>query len=186
MSRIVHPLSKVVMNRRVYNNQSLIQNTMKNHLMMNKRHDSNLIIGGLAVAGTAIGLQYAIQFYNSMPSTSSEQPEKVSPNNKTEEKKQQSTKQKEGAKQGEEEKKKESFFASWFSFSKSFYDGGFEDKMTKREAALILGVRESSNPDRIKEAHRRILLLNHPDRGGSAYVAAKVNEAKDLLLKGKQ
>ena len=57
--------------------------------------------------------------------------------------------------------------------------------MTKREAALILGVRESAATERVKDAHRKILLLNHPDRGGSAYVAAKVNEAKDLLLKGR-
>lgn len=72
---------------------------------------------------------------------------------------------------------------SWFA--KNFYDGGFEEKMTKREAALILGVRESATPERIKDAHRRILLLNHPDRGGSVFIAAKVNEAKDLLMKGK-
>lgn len=70
-------------------------------------------------------------------------------------------------------------------FSKTYYDGGFEDKMTKREAALVLGVRESTSLERIKEAHRRVLLLNHPDRGGSAYIAAKVNEAKDLLLKSR-
>ena len=60
-----------------------------------------------------------------------------------------------------------------------------EDKMTKREAALILGVRESASLERIKDAHRRILINNHPDRGGSPYIAAKVNEAKDFLLKGK-
>jgi DnaJ homolog subfamily C member 19 len=60
-----------------------------------------------------------------------------------------------------------------------------EDKMTKREAALILGVRESASVDRIKDAHRRILINNHPDRGGSPFIAAKVNEAKDFLLKGK-
>jgi len=70
-------------------------------------------------------------------------------------------------------------------FTKNFYDGGFEDKMTKREAALILGVRESASLERVKEAHRRVLLLNHPDRGGSAFLAAKINEAKDLLIKGK-
>lgn len=77
---------------------------------------------------------------------------------------------------------------SFFSilFPKNFYEGGFEDKMTKREAALILGVRETSSAERIKDAHRRILLLNHPDRGGSAHLAAKINEAKDLLIKGKQ
>lgn len=60
-----------------------------------------------------------------------------------------------------------------------------EEKMTKREAALILGVRESASIERIKDAHRRILINNHPDRGGSPYIAAKVNEAKDFLLKGK-
>lgn len=48
-----------------------------------------------------------------------------------------------------------------------------------------LGVRESATVDRIKECHRRILLNNHPDRGGSAYLATKVNEAKDLLMKTK-
>lgn len=59
---------------------------------------------------------------------------------------------------------------------KSFYRGGFEAKMTKREAALILGVRETANKDKIKEAHRRIMLANHPDRGGSPYMASKINE----------
>eukprot|EP00605_Chrysophyceae_sp_TOSAG23-4_P002487 GSChrysophyteH1.ASY1.ANO1.2750.1 assembled CDS len=70
-------------------------------------------------------------------------------------------------------------------FAKNFYDGGFEEKMTRREAALILGVRENTAAQRIKESHRKILLLNHPDRGGSPYVAAKINLAKDLLLQGK-
>jgi DnaJ family protein C protein 19 len=62
-----------------------------------------------------------------------------------------------------------------------YYRGGFEPKMTKREASLILGISPSSNERRVKEAHKRIMLLNHPDRGGSPYLAAKINEAKDLM-----
>ncbi|KAJ3205778.1 DnaJ of sub C member 19, partial [Clydaea vesicula] len=64
---------------------------------------------------------------------------------------------------------------------KTFLKGGFEPTMTKREAAQILGVKEYVNKDKLKEAHRRIMLLNHPDRGGSPYLASKVNEAKDIL-----
>lgn len=70
-------------------------------------------------------------------------------------------------------------------FARRFYDGPFEAKMSRREAALILGVRESASVDRIKDAHRRILRINHPDMGGSTFLAGKVNEAKDLLMKNK-
>ena len=53
--------------------------------------------------------------------------------------------------------------------------------MSRREASLILGIREYANKDTIKEAYRRLLIANHPDRGGSPYLAAKINEAKALL-----
>ncbi|XP_005090141.1 mitochondrial import inner membrane translocase subunit TIM14 [Aplysia californica] len=70
------------------------------------------------------------------------------------------------------------------AFSK-YYRGGFESKMSKREAGLVLGVSPSASRTKIKEAHKRVMLLNHPDRGGSPYLAAKINEAKDYFDKAK-
>lgn len=58
--------------------------------------------------------------------------------------------------------------------------------MTRREAALILGLRESATAEKVKEAHRKVMIANHPDAGGSHYMASKINEAKDIMLgKGK-
>jgi DnaJ-class molecular chaperone len=56
--------------------------------------------------------------------------------------------------------------------------------MSRREAGLILGIRESSTEDKIMKAHRKLMFLNHPDNGGSTYVATKINEAKEALLEG--
>ncbi|XP_062862544.1 dnaJ homolog subfamily C member 15 [Trichomycterus rosablanca] len=66
----------------------------------------------------------------------------------------------------------------------TYYKGGFEQKMTKREASLILGISPTSTKTKVREAHRRIMVLNHPDKGGSPYLAAKINEAKDLFESG--
>ena len=78
-----------------------------------------------------------------------------------------------------------SWFSSLFSLAKGYYEGGFEaDGVTRREAALILGVRENAPKEKIREAHRRLALANHPDTGGSPYLAQKINEAKDVLMGG--
>ena len=83
--------------------------------------------------------------------------------------------------------KKVNFFDQFgFTGPSKFYEGPFDDSMSRREAALILGVREGASAKRIKEAHRNILILNHPDTGGSTFLASKINEAKELLLKGKK
>ena len=55
--------------------------------------------------------------------------------------------------------------------------------MTEEEALRILGLPPGPTADEIKAAHRRIIEQIHPDRGGSDYLAAKVNLAKDFLLK---
>ncbi|KIW01109.1 mitochondrial import inner membrane translocase subunit tim14 [Verruconis gallopava] len=71
------------------------------------------------------------------------------------------------------------------ALGRSFYKGGFEPTMNRREAALILEVPERGvTKELIRKKHRQLMLLNHPDRGGSPYIAAKVNEAKAFLEKG--
>ncbi|SCU99025.1 LANO_0F00540g1_1 [Lachancea nothofagi CBS 11611] len=65
------------------------------------------------------------------------------------------------------------------------YGGGFAAKMTDSEALLILGISgheiESLDMPMLKRKHRRAMVQNHPDRGGSPFLAMKVNEARDVL-----
>lgn len=196
-SRITYAQGSVI--QQVYNN--------KRYYNVTRQKESALVIGGIGIALAAAGAQYAIKAYKNMPQTAKEtestpESENEKSNNReesskksTQQAKSSSSTAKEGSNSSSDglDATMEGIFSSisgsWAEikksmFSKGYYDGGFEDKMSRREAALILGVRESTSPERIKEAHRRVLLLNHPDRGGSAYMAAKINEAKDLLLKG--
>ncbi|XP_051158903.1 mitochondrial import inner membrane translocase subunit TIM14 isoform X1 [Leptopilina boulardi] len=64
-----------------------------------------------------------------------------------------------------------------------YYKGGFEPKMNRKEASLILGVSPTASKAKIKDQFKKVMIANHPDRGGSPYIAAKINEAKDLLEK---
>lgn len=71
---------------------------------------------------------------------------------------------------------------------KVLYYGPFKTNMTKKEARLVIGLSPSESKDKkaVNSQFRRLMLKNHPDTGGSLYLASKINEAKDILIEGKK
>ena len=57
-----------------------------------------------------------------------------------------------------------------------------DGEMSRAQALDILGLKEEASVQEIKKAHQRLMLQNHPDRGGSTFLASQINHAKDVLL----
>src|SRR5262249_7294588 len=55
--------------------------------------------------------------------------------------------------------------------------------MSREEALRVLGLAGDPSPEAVEEAYRRLMLTHHPDRGGSDYLAAMINEAKRVLTR---
>jgi len=133
-----------------------------------RRQSSTLLLGGLGVAGVALGARYALKAF------APAEPEGGAA--------------KDGAaKDGKEAAAPVSHKAFGAEYwARRMYTGGFEGSMSRREAALILGIRESADAKKVQERHKKMLISNHPDHGGSAFIASKINEAKDVFLKGER
>jgi hypothetical protein len=74
--------------------------------------------------------------------------------------------------------------ADWRTSHQAPPPRGPRTDMSRDEALAVLGLAEGASAESIKAAHRRLIQRMHPDVGGSADLAARINRAKDVLLGG--
>ena len=78
-------------------------------------------------------------------------------------------------------------FPEWGENEQADFDAGEarpagSGPMSEQEAYEVLGLPAGASAGDVREAHRRLMKGAHPDRGGSTFLASKINEAKDVLL----
>ncbi|WP_375202446.1 DnaJ domain-containing protein [Hyphococcus sp.] len=56
-------------------------------------------------------------------------------------------------------------------------------RMSEEEALSVLGLKSGASAEEVRSAYRKLIAQLHPDKGGTDYLAAKINEARDLLLR---
>ena len=71
------------------------------------------------------------------------------------------------------------------SYNSFFKKNNFKISIDKNEAFEILGLDFNASRDDIINAHKKLIEKNHPDKGGSDYLSAKINKARDVLLDNK-
>jgi uncharacterized membrane protein len=74
--------------------------------------------------------------------------------------------------------------ADWRAARQAPPQGGPRADMTRDEALAVLGLEQGATAEEIRAAHRRLIQRMHPDVGGTADLAARINRAKDVLLGG--
>tara|TARA_B100000927_G_scaffold208843_1_gene169769 strand:- start:30 stop:497 length:468 start_codon:yes stop_codon:yes gene_type:complete len=90
--------------------------------------------------------------------------------------------------------------AAWFLRKKIIFDmllnifrkkqkinqNDYKQKMSLKESYELLGIDENASLEDIIKSHKELIRKLHPDKGGSSYLSARVNEARDIILANKE